>query len=372
MLLYRFWVIRAEPQQPLDTPTDPLHPELVSLTLAPFIVLQKAAPEYLQALENFFVTVFLLPLYPNRLPKTELPRLALGIPLRLIHQVSIASILASIRDNSTAINLLANLIAFYPSRYPALNKQPFETYLKLISDILSRLPVGCLEPRSTVKQADKWVGDSDSDDDHRVAPSASSIPLPPLDPKTAVRLRNLHSASHLQSLLTASARLPSLWDSVIKYLVNLCAIWPSKRDSILTILSVNNGAMVIKQLWRETVRSTPLGKSDNPRELTNPNYASDWPSLVLLTELYNQMLLTMGDDEFFSLPSKGGGVVARNPLTRDEVLLLSKKLLNIAFVLYWTEEQADIKNSVVPGLRLTWDGVRDRATKCLQAIHARQ
>jgi len=342
------------------------------LTLAPFIVLHKADPEYRQALENFFVTVFFLPLYPNRLPKTELPRLALGIPFRLIHQVSTASILASIPDDSTAINLLANLIAFYPSRYPALNKQPFETYLELISNIFSRLPVGCLEPKSAAKREDKWAGDSDSDDDHRDAPNAPGIPLPLLDPKSAVRLRNLHSAPHLQALMTASSRLPSLWESVIKYLVNLCAVWPSKRDSILTTVSVNNGAMVIKQLWRETVRSTPLGKSDNPRDLANRTYASDWPSLMLLTELYNQMLLTMGDDEFFSLPSKGGVVAARNPLTRDEVLLLSKKLLNIAFVLYWTEEQTGIKNGVVPGLQLTWDGVRDRATKCLQAVHARQ
>jgi len=351
--------------------TDPIHPGLVSLTLAPFIVLHKSAPEYRQALENFFVTVFFLPLYPNRLPITELPRLASpsGIPFRLIHQVSVASILASIPNDSTAINHLANLIAFYPSRYPVLNKEPFETYLELISSILSRLPVGCLEAKSAAKQEDKWVEDSDSDDDHRIAPHA---PLPPLDPKTAVRLRILHSASHLQSLLTASTRLPSLWGRVLKYLVNLCAVWPSKRDSILTTLSVSNGGMVIKQLWRETIRSTPLGMSDNPRELTSPTYASDWPSLILLTELYNQMLLTMGDDEFFSLRSKAGGVAARNPLTRDEVLLLSKKLLNIAFVLYWTEEQTDIKNGVVPGLRLTWEGVRDRATKCLQAVHARQ
>lgn len=303
---------------------------------------------------------------------TQLPRLASGIPFRLIHQASIASIPAPIPNDSTAINLLANLIAFYPARYPVLNKQPFETYLELISNILSRLPVGCLEAKSTSKQEDKWAGDSDSDDDLRVVPNATSIPLPSIDPKTAVRLRILHSAPHLQALMTASVRHPDLWGSVVKYLVNLCAAWPSKRDSILTTLSVNNGAMVIKQLWRETVRGTHLGKSDNPRELANPTYASDWPALMLLTELYNQMLLTMGDDEFFSLPSKGGVVAARNPLTRDEVLLLSKKLLNIAFVLYWTEEQTDIKNAIVPSLRLTWGGIRDRATKCLQAVHARQ
>jgi ubiquitin-protein ligase E3 C len=342
------------------------------LTLAPFTILHKSAPQYRQALENFFVTIFFLPLYPNRVPKPELSRLASGIPFRLIHQVPVASILASIPENSTAINLLANLLAFYHSRYPVLNKQPFESYLELISGILSRLPVGCLEPRSAAKQEDKWVGDSDSDDDHRAAPNAASTPLPSLDPKTALRLRILCSPPHMQSLMIAGARLPSAWESVIKYLVNLCAVWPSKRDSILTTLSANNGDMVIKQLWRETVRSTPLGKSDNPRDLTSPKYASDWSSLILLTELYTQMLLTMGDDEFFSLPSKGGSIVARNPLTRDEVVLLSKKLLNIAFVLYWTEEQIDIKNGIVPGLRFTWEGVRDRATKCLQAVHARQ
>ena len=339
------------------------------MTLAPFIVLHKTAPEYRQALENFFVTIFCLPLYPNRPPISELSRLASGIPFRLIHQVSLESILASLPNDTTAINHLANLIAFYPSRYPVLNQPPFEAYLELINNILSRLPVGCLEPKLASKQGGEWVGDSDSDDDHRITHHA---PLPPLDPKTAVRVRTLHSPPHLQALMTASARFPSLWKSVIKYLVNLCTVWPSKRESILTTLSVNSGTMVIKQLWRETVRSSPLGKSDNPHDLTSSTYASDWPSLMLLTELYNQMLLTMGDDEFFSLRNKGGGIAARNPLTSDEVLLLSKKLLNIAFVLYWTEEQTDIKNGIVPGLRLTWEGVRDRATKCLQAVHARQ
>lgn len=340
------------------------------MTLAPFVVLHKSDPEYRQALENFFVTVFFLPLYPNRLPVTQLPRLASGIPFRLIHQVSIASSLKSIPNDSAAVHLLANLIAFYPSRYPVLHKEPFEAYLELISNIFSQLPVGSLGAKSTSKHEDKW--DSDSDDDLRVAPNATSIPLPSIDPKTAVRLRTLHSTLHLQGLMTASTRLPDLGESVIKFLVNLCAVWPSKRDSILTTLSVNNGAIVIKQLWRDTVRDSPLGTSDNPRDLTNRIHASDWPSLMLLTELYNQMLLTMGDDEFFSLPSKGGVVAARNPLTRDEVLHLSKKLLNIAFVLYWTEEQTDIKNGIVPNLRLTWEGVRDRATKCLQAVHARQ
>lgn len=82
----------------------------------------------------------------------------------------------------------------------------------------------------------------------------------------------------------------------------------------------------------------------------------------------------MGDDEFFASSSsvRSAGATPRNPLTLDELTLFSRKLLNIAFTLFWREDQTNVQEGGVPGVNLKWEGVRERITKCLQAIHARE
>ena len=86
--------------------------------------------------------------------------------------------------------------------------------------------------------------------------------------------------------------------------------------------------------------------------------------------MYTQALLTMGDDEFFSTGTNPS--VPRNPLTLDELTVYSRKLLNIAFALYWREDLSAAQESV-PGLgQVKWENVREKATRCLQALHARE
>jgi ubiquitin-protein ligase E3 C len=109
--------------------------------------------------------------------------------------------------------------------------------------------------------------------------------------------------------------------------------------------------------------------------VVDPAHAAAWPPFLFLTELYTHALLTMGDDEFFSSApgstrSHHAGV--GNSLTLDELTSFSRQLLNVAFPLYWHEDQANLKDAIVPGVRMKWEGVRDRVTRCLQAIHARE
>lgn len=101
----------------------------------------------------------------------------------------------------------------------------------------------------------------------------------------------------------------------------------------------------------------------------DPNNLAHWPPLLLLINLYTQALLTMGDDEFF-----GTGVanVSRNPLSLGEVISFSRRLLNIAFMLYWREDQLNPTQAQLASAQLDWNGIRDKATRCLQAIHARE
>lgn len=120
----------------------------------------------------------------------------------------------------------------------------------------------------------------------------------------------------------------------------------------------------------------PGSHSDNAR-FVDPSHAHSWPPLLFLVDLYNQALLTMGDEEFFS--SSGGpsssstNIESRNPLTIDELTSFSRQLLNIVFVLYWREDLTNVQDSCVPGVaNLKWETAREKMTKLLQAIHARE
>lgn len=81
----------------------------------------------------------------------------------------------------------------------------------------------------------------------------------------------------------------------------------------------------------------------------------------------------MGDDEFFSEATFSSGPVStRNPMTLDELTAFSRQLMNIAFPLYWHGDQTNVKEGTVPGLRSTWQGVREKVTRLLQALHTRE
>jgi ubiquitin-protein ligase E3 C len=104
------------------------------------------------------------------------------------------------------------------------------------------------------------------------------------------------------------------------------------------------------------------------------------PPLLFLADLYTHALLTMGDDEFFGTSTQVGGssLAPRNPMSLDELIVFSRLLLDVAFGLYQGPQDADggdmiISGSTGPkGVRFTWEEVREKVTKCLVAIHARE
>lgn len=93
----------------------------------------------------------------------------------------------------------------------------------------------------------------------------------------------------------------------------------------------------------------------------------------------------MGDDEFFgtSGPASSSGATlrpVRNPLTLDELVSFSKQLLNVAFTLYWRDDASsgvtqpqlpDASVSGPPGVRCSWEVIREKVTRCLVGIHTR-
>ena len=67
--------------------------------------------------------------------------------------------------------------------------------------------------------------------------------------------------------------------------------------------------------------------------------ASHWLPILLLVDLYSQALLTIGDNEFFgSFSSTSSSCAMCNPSCL-KLVLFSKQLLNIAFTMYWHDDQ---------------------------------
>ncbi|EJF56635.1 HECT-domain-containing protein [Dichomitus squalens LYAD-421 SS1] len=352
----------------------PFKPSPLIAPLADLLAAPLSYPELLPlSLRELLSNILTIPLFPNRILPALGPFSA-RLPLASIHVVPLDIISApELQSLESKIHLLANLVAFMPPRYAALSPPAFATYLQLCALLMNALPTHALEPPEDKRDAARnWAdGESEDEEETTVEVVSSFEPkqrLPPLDDRTRKRLLIIPASDHITSLLRASQN-ENLLQPVVAYSLALSTVWPSRRDRVLSAIVMYNRGSLVKEIYRTFVRSSPLGRDDAQSEISNPKNAPHWPPLLLLADLYTQALLTMGDDEFFSTgvtPS-----VARNPLSLDELTGFSRQLLNIAFTLYWREDPNSAQEAV-PGLgQVRWENVREKATKCLQALHAR-
>ncbi|KAJ3505226.1 hypothetical protein NLJ89_g7531 [Agrocybe chaxingu] len=343
-------------------------------------------------------------------------------------------------DGGAKVHLAATLYMLLSPRYKTLPVPALETYLRLSTLLMNGFPAGIfVSPSSTNTTATqsskkgtaakkKAIYDSSSSDSEDEPPTHVSVvssfsvnvpstpPAAPvvLDARTLARLQKIAEPVHLSSLIGATQPKPALFRPLISYLFALTQAWAragtkysnasfASASSIKTskqkqggkkgskgeeevlraiLASAGPGGGLVRELYRVLVRAAPVGKDEGGRDVLDPVNAVHYPSLLLLADLYSQALQTMGDDEFFgtsssSLTSTSGSLnAARNPLTLDELVSLSKQLLNIAFVLYWRDDSAAPTTSLMETLvstevRCTWEVVREKVTRCLLAVHAR-
>ncbi|KAF9222782.1 HECT-domain-containing protein [Gyrodon lividus] len=355
-----------------ESKNNPSLPYMVKLLFLPLTNFAPSSELFARSFQDLVTYIFTLPVLPYRIPLASLSELSAQLPLTHLHVLSpcISSIPAT-TSTLSQINIVANLLAFTPPRYASLPVSSLKAHLQLLSALLCALPAHALEsplPQNSQPQPTSWADDSDSDSEHptQVTVVGSFAPrpiLPILDSRTQKRLQILPSQTHLNSLLKVTQQHPELLPDLVTMLVSLNIVWPSRRDKVLGALLLYGGGGFVREMYRDHVRATPLGREENLSSLMDPVFESYWPSLLLLTDLYTQSLLTVGDDEFFSN--------SRTSLTLNELIPFSRTLFNIAFTLYWRDDQTRIQETIVPGLNLRWEGVRERITKCLQAIHAR-
>lgn len=198
---------------------------------------------YTLTLVQFFKHVLSVPLLPNRIPLTELPKLVSRIPWDAVPLVTSSSntearsLPATLSDLVSSVerpsfpHVLANLLAFLPPRYAKLPGAVLESYLEIYTLLLDGLNNGQLEapqvntltPGPPVdKQATIDGDDSESDDDNAMDVDVPRQPQPigpalkdvqtrtVLDSRTLSRLATLSTPAHLSSLLSATSRSTTL------------------------------------------------------------------------------------------------------------------------------------------------------------------
>ncbi|EGO19282.1 hypothetical protein SERLADRAFT_479687, partial [Serpula lacrymans var. lacrymans S7.9] len=131
---------------------------------------------------------------------------------------------------------------------------------------MNSLPIFALDASETPGPGagpSDWVDDYDSDSD--AAPQVSVVTsftaqavLPRLDLRTRKRLQTLPSSSHLNALLKASQRYRGVLSDLMSFLLGVCIIWPAQRSKVLGSVLVYGGGGIVREIYREHVRNSPL------------------------------------------------------------------------------------------------------------------
>ena len=77
-------------------------------------------------------------------------------------------------------------------------------------------------------------------------------------------------------------------------------------------------------------------------------------------------------DQNLLVPCYAALISREYPLTLDEVASFGRQLLIIAYTLYTREDQGGMVRADEAVLRCSYDGAREKITRCLTAIHARE
>jgi ubiquitin-protein ligase E3 C len=166
---------------------------------------------------------------------------------------------------------------FISPRYKLLPPPAFTTYLQLSTFLINGIPLSVFKPPTKGKKPHKTPvhQESDSDSDHGTKVSvvsefvAMATPTPPVvvDDKTTKRLQNIIAAPHLASLISTTQSKPSLFPHVISYLFALTATWSSSQDEILNAVLASTSGGLVRELYRDLVRRSPLGEEANSGNL---------------------------------------------------------------------------------------------------------
>jgi ubiquitin-protein ligase E3 C len=271
--------------------------------------------------------------------------------------------------------------------------------MSLMTSLVISIPINAFDPAANAKQRaaeqDEGVVDVVSSLPSNASPATQ--PMPKLDPRTLKRLQIIPTPDHLSQLLEMSrlhARKAGSCEkgkarfdisiSLSAFVLALVSVCPGERDEILRTIRIN-APDLLPELYHSFVSRSPVGKDippgsgqDQKDVILDPDNSDVWVPLLMLCEMYSQVLDTMDDDEFFGT----AGTAGRNPLTTDELMEFTRQLKNIAFALFMRGDGETTMSLLAsssartstpsPQLRVGWEEMRNGITRCLLSIHARE
>lgn len=266
------------PVQSGESKTSPSLPPLMYLVTIPLSSVPSDSPQYAHYLATIFSEILTIPLLLNRLPLDHLPKFISRLSLSSLNVLDshITSIIQS-SNLESKIHLASTLFLFLSPQYKALPPPALSTYLRLSIFLFNEFPTNfvpaSLKSQGAARMTKGKDGDqSDSDDVPStrvkvVAKFSTAPPLPQIDDKTMKRFQNVIAAPHLTSIISATRSNPVLFPHLVQYLFTLMTTWPSSREQILNIVLATTGGGLVREVYRELVRGSPLGKEENSERL---------------------------------------------------------------------------------------------------------
>ncbi|CAO3574093.1 unnamed protein product [Mortierella alpina] len=373
---------------------------------------EEQTQEYSRTLDDFFRHVMAVPLLPNRMMIETLSVFTSRLPLDaiLLHLSATSCSAVALLPQFKLTPLVANVLAFCYQRVPKMSPAVSKAYLRVLTILLGKIPQDSIESPSKLVAADE---DEDMDDIEwrseelpgSLAVSAASNAK--LDPKIMKWLSLAHDSNHLNDILgsvapsgpEAAAQEVFSAESIgeiTQLLLNLITLFPSHKINILSNLmyfkfggkskpasgggaaSAGGGGkffgISIIKIFMDAFMSTPLYEQllqsmqrDTPlsvQSVVDPAHAKAWTLLAFVSELYCQILVTMGDDEFHD--------EARNPISLPSVITLSSVVRDVAFVLWWNDNALSMDSNLGGSMNLKVGYLRDIVTKLTRQLHSRE
>ncbi|KAF8940178.1 hypothetical protein BGZ47_007837 [Haplosporangium gracile] len=373
------------------------------------------APGHLETADQFASRILTVPLLPNRMPIETLSIFTSRLPLDaiLLHLsgTSLAAITSLPQHKTTP--LMANILAFGYQRVAKMSPAVSNAYLHVLTALLG------LVPRDSTESASKRAADDGedmediewrSDDLPGSSPKSPTSSTAKQDPRIMKWLSLAYDNNHLNDILGSIEKSSSIAtittgasqdvlsaDSIgeiTHLLLNLITLFPSHKINILSNLmyfkfgnkaktTAGSGAVQVpsgkvfsvsiikifldaftstklyEQLLQSMQQDTPL----SVQLIMDQSHAKAWNLLAFVAELYCQILVTMGDDEFYD--------ENRNPISLQSVITLASVVRDVAFLLWWNDNALNMESNVGGSMNLKVGYLRDIVTKLTRQLHAR-
>ena len=261
--------------QSRESKTSPSFPPLMYLVTIPLSTVPSDSPQYAQYLATIFSEILTIPLLLNRLPLDYLPKFISRLSLSSLNVLDphITSIIQS-SNLESRIHLASTIFQLLSPHCKTLSPAALSTYLRLFIFLFNEFPTNFVSTSSRAmkakKRMDSYQSDSDDSPSIRVkvvAKFSTASPLPQIDDKTMKRFQSVIAAPHLTSIISATRSNSTLFPLLVQYLFTLITTWPSSREQILNIVLATTGGGLAREVYRELVRRSPLGKEEKSEQL---------------------------------------------------------------------------------------------------------